>query len=309
MNSTVSSGGAGTTGGSLNPPNPLKGRNLTARVLRQKVWKPANVDNDWCCFVFVGREGSGKSMTTASILEKADPSFTAERVHFEPQSFLDQVRGMRKEDRRGKAFMLDESGVGLGVRSWYDQDQIKMNQLMQTARDDNMIIGNTLPRLSELDSQYRGRLHGFCEMREITKGDHAVFSWKNVKPSRDERDKLYKMYPRMRFYGRKRVVKRLAIGPPSQQFIEEYEEHKKQFKEGLYEETSESMDGPEEERDPKDIAAEILDDNVTQYIKDNHGQKYIDRELLGLDYDLGNGKTKRVKAVLLNSEEVPDDVM
>lgn len=284
-------------------PKPLRGGNITARVLRQKVWRPPNQKNDWCVFVIVGREGSGKSHTTLSILEKADPTFTAERVHFDPEQFLRCINQIPKDDRRGKAIMLDESGVGMGVRSWYDSEQMKVNKLMQTARDDNMIVGVTLPRLSELDSQFRGRLHGFCEMRDVVPGEHAEFSWKNVSPTRDENDKIYKKYPRMKIGRRKCRVTRLHLGPPSDELAEAYEQKKTQFKEQLYDDTIDDLsdDDGDEELSEKEVAEKIKDSgDISQYVS-THAQnktKYIDKDLIQADHQISIRKAKRVKKVL-----------
>jgi len=295
--------------GGPRPPKPLTGRNLTARILRQKVWRPANAENDWCVFVIVGREGSGKSHTCLSILEKADPSFNAQRASFDPEHFLETIVDIPEEQRRGKAVMLDEAGVGMGVRSWHDQGQISFNKVLQTARDDNMIIGMTLPRLKELDSQTRGRLHGFLEMRDVQPGDYATFSWKNVSPTRDERDELYKWYPRLTTGGRKRPVKKLKIGPPSDDLLRTYEQHKEEFKAELYEETIQEMgDGDgDEDRSERDIADELIESGGWEEYVGTHnqnGRTYIEDDMIAIDYDISGRKAGRVKKLLYRSEEV-----
>jgi hypothetical protein len=291
------------------PPKPLRGRNLTARILRQKVWRAANVENDWCVFVIVGREGSGKSHTCLSILEKADPSFNAARASFDPEHFLENINDIPKEERRGKAVMLDEAGVGMGVRSWHDSDQINFNKVLQTARDDNMIIGMTLPRLTELDSQTRGRLHGFLEMRDVKPGEFAEFSWKNVSPSRDENDRLYKWYPRLSRGGRKRPVKKLKIGPPSEELTANYEEHKEEFKAELYQETIDDMgeDDGDEELSEREIADELIRSGDWEEYVDTHnqnGKTYVEDDMIAIDYDISGRKAGRVKKLLYRAEEV-----
>lgn len=292
-------------------PDEIRGDNLTARVLRQKVWRQANVLNDWCMFVIVGREGSGKSGTCLSMLEKCDPSFSAERVHFDPADFLEHINSIDKDERQGKAMMLDESGVGMGVRSWHDKSQVDLNKTLQTARDDNMIIGMTLPRLSELDSQTRGRLHGFLEMAELSPGEYAKFRWKNVSPTRDDRDKLYYKYPRMEVNGRKHKVKFLAIGPPGEELLEEYEERKAAFKKELYGDTVASLRGEdpdaEEEKTPKEIAEEIAEAGVPDdyvSVHNGNGSRYIDGDLLRMEHDLSVRDAKLVKKLLERNPDV-----
>ncbi|MFW5956755.1 MAG: hypothetical protein ACOCQY_05065, partial [Halorhabdus sp.] len=100
------------------PPKRIRGSNLTARILRERIWKAANVENDWFCFAIVGREGSGKSKTAASIMEHVDPTFSAGNVHFDPVDFLDDINA-DDEEKTGKGVLQDEAGVGMGNRTWY----------------------------------------------------------------------------------------------------------------------------------------------------------------------------------------------
>jgi len=90
----------------------------------------------------VGAEGSGKSGTALSLCETVDPGFSADRVFFDPADFMEWCN----QDARtaGDAAIIDEAGVGLGNRTWHDEDQILLNKALQTARDDNLAIFFTL---------------------------------------------------------------------------------------------------------------------------------------------------------------------
>lgn len=284
----------------------LQTRSIESRLLYQKIWRPVNEEKDWFVFGIVGREGSGKSMTCASILESVDPTFVADRVFFDPADFLEFVNGLSKAERKGKAVMLDESGVGMGVRTWHDSDQVKFNQAMQTARDDQMVIGLTLPRLSELDSQFRGRMHAYLETTGMDDGLCARVKWKNIDPTRDEKDKLYKKYPRLRVNGRKRKVRECSFGPPSESFIDEYEARKEEFKAELYEETLGQMqdDGEEDNLTPTEIAERCEPED---YITPVNGgsQKVLDKDLIAADWDLGRRTARQVKSILM--QDVDDE--
>jgi len=197
----------------------------------------------------------------------------------------------------------------MGVRTWFDEEQIDLNKTLQTARDDCMIVGMTLPRLSELDSQMRGRLHAFLEMTDVEPGEWAEFKWKNLSPTRDETDQLYKYYPRMRVNGRKQKVTRLKIGPPPEEVIVPYEEKKQEFKADLYASTLETMgdEGEEAEESPKDIAAEIKDSGEIESVTSIHGgwnKSYIDSDKIRMEYDLTHTDAKLVKKLLEEDEEV-----
>jgi len=94
----------------------------------------------------VGREGKAKSHTALKIASGVDPTFTADRVFFNVAHALSALNG----DKYGKGQMvvIDEAGVSMGNRTWYDRDQIEINQALQTVRSKNMGVLWTLPRLS-----------------------------------------------------------------------------------------------------------------------------------------------------------------
>ena len=283
------------------PPAAIASRsNVTARILRQKIWKRCNVDNEHFMGCIVGREGSGKSGTALHIAELVDPTMSADRVFFDPADFMEWV----SEDEReaGEFAIVDEAGVGMGSRTWYEKDQVLLNQALQTARDDNLAVLFTLPRLSELDSQTRGRLHAFLEMREKEDGEFARLAWKNIQPSRDERDKLYKKYPRMRVNGRPKRITSIRILPPSPELWEEYQGRKAEFKSGLYADTVDALRGEdgEDELAPGDVADEIRADGGEQFVSVHGGNKtrYVNWRLIADEYDLSRNKAKTVKDML-----------
>jgi hypothetical protein len=236
----------------------------------------------------VGREGSGKSMTTASVLEAVDPSFDESRVFFDPADLMGFITELSSSEREGKAVMLDEAGVGMGVRSWYDKDQIKINKAAQTMRDDNMILATTLPSFSLMDSQLRTRHHGFCEMRDVQHGDYAVFSWKDIIVNREENGNTIKrkQFPRYESGGRRQRISRLKISPPSDSFIDAYEDKKQEFKQALYEEVVDDAT-EDDDRGPKDVADEVIDNEKFEaFVSVNSatGNEYIDKDKLYMEY-------------------------
>lgn len=284
-------------------PEPLQQDTIEARIVKDKIWDRLWVKNEHFMGAIVGREGSGKSYTGLKLAEVVDPTFIADRVMFDPKAFVEHLKEWKaKNETQGKMVVADEAGVGLGVRTWYEKDQIKFNQVLQVIRDENMGMLFTLPRLSELDSQARGRLHAFIEMTEKEADEWAQFKWLNWDPTRDERDKTYRQYPEYRIGGVKTPVKRLCVSPPSQKLIEEYERRKSAFQAELYDETIDEMTDDEvEELGPKEIANLILDDGgVDEYLKQsNNGREYWDKELIEMDYPVSARQATKVKKQLV----------
>ena len=294
------------------PPPSLRnhGGSPSARVLRRYIWKRMNVENEHFMGVIVGREGSGKSHTALSICRKVDPTFDADRVFFDP---ADLVRAFRDDELgTGSMVMLDEAGVGLGNRSWYEKEQVLLNQTLQTVRDENMGVLYTLPRLSELDSQTIGRLHALLSMKEKYPEDGwAALSWKNIEVTREkESDKVYKKYPRMRVDGYQQRITEIGIKKPPESLAEAYEQRKASFKDDLYDEVIDAHDETEEDdgQDLKDIAQEIAQD-IDGFVSTNGStkEKYINKDLIRIEYELSHSDARAVKS-MLESTFTPQDL-
>jgi hypothetical protein len=290
---------------SPSPPPALqqpKPQEYTRRIVRQKVWKRCNQQNKHFMGVVVGREGSGKSYTCLKIASTVDPTFTADRVFYEPKRLLEVL----KDDQygAGTAVVIDEAGVGLGNRTWYEQDQILLNQALQTARDDNMIVLFSLPRLSELDSQTIGRLHTFIEMMDLNKREgYAEARWLNIDPARDESGKVYKHYPRLNDGGRDVKVERVRFTPPADALVESYEERKEQFKDELFQraiDAADEADSDDDGADPKQVAQEIAADGIDPYVSRNGSTKepYINKDLIRVEHDLSHSDASAVQKLL-----------
>ena len=286
------------------PPRTLQRRaneSWTVRLIRQKVWRRMNVENQHFMACIVGREGMGKSHSALSIAKAADPSFGADDVYFDPKGLLEAFQ----DDSYGVGDMivLDEAGVGLGSRSWYEKEQILLNQTLQTVRDDNMGVIFTLPRLSELDSQTRGRLHAFLEMTEVNKREgYALAKWKNVDPARGDRDKIYYKYPEQRLDSVQWDIQQVKIGPPPAELVEAYEGRKEAFKDELYEEAiAAQTDAEAEDLDPADIAEAVIEDDRIQEFVSEHGQTgrpYVDKDLLKAEFGLSIRDSNAAKKLI-----------
>lgn len=274
----------------------------SARIVRQKIWRQMNVENQHFMAAIVGREGTGKSHSALSLCRTVDPEFSSDDVFFNPEDLLEAFDS--DQYGAGNMIVLDEAGVGLGNRSWYNKEQILLNQTLQTVRDDNMGVIFTLPRLEELDSQTIGRLHSLIQMEE-TYPDRgwALSRWKNIVMTRDNSGKEFQKYPRLRVDGVKKRITRFGISAPPEELVDEYEQGKEAFKEQLYEEAMAAYDGDDdgdEEADPTDIADSIISDGVSDVVSE-HGQNetlYVDKDIIRVQYDLSHRDAAAVKKLV-----------
>lgn len=287
------------------PPPALRnhaGRSPTVKLLRTKIWRRLNVENQHFMGVIVGREGFGKSHSALSIAKAVDPGFGADDVYFDPQGLLEAFQS--DDYNSGDMIVLDEAGVGLGKRTWYEKSQVLLNQTLQTVRDDNMGVLFTLPRLSELDSQTIGRLHAFLEMTEVRKSDgYALAKWKNVDPARGDINKIYKKYSEVRVGRTPWDVERVKIGQPPAALVEDYEDRKEAFKAELYEEAiaAQGEDDSDGQTDPSDIADEVVsNDRVEEFVSVHPQNKteYVDKDLLKAEYGLSIRESKAAKKLI-----------
>ena len=291
------------------PPDPLRQidpHNYSARIVRQKMWRRMNVDNQHFMGAVVGREGTGKSHSALTLARTVDREFTAEDVFFDPQELLEAFDSDAYS--AGNMIVLDEAGVGLGNRSWYEKEQILLNQTLQTVRDDNMGVLFTLPRLEELDSQTIGRLHAFIEMLDVNPAEGwASAKWKNINLTRDGRGKTYKKYTRLRVGGVKKRITRFAVSAPPEDLVDAYEDRKEAFKEQLYEDAIAAYDEGDkdsQELEPDDVVETVIEEDRVDEFVSHHGQTgraYVDKDLLADEFGLSVRKSNVAKKKIENS--------
>jgi len=290
-------------------PEALTGSKVEAQVLRHEVWNRINRRDQHYMAALVGPEGSGKSWTALKIAEVIDPSFEADRVMFDPHTFMEQLTAWKDAgETRGKMIVVDEAGVGIGSRSWYDKDQIQLNKVLQVIRSENMGMLFTLPRLSELDSQTRGRLRAMIKMDDMKPGKYADVKYLRWFPARDERSKVYRKYPIVGKGSRAKKVRRLRLGPPSEELVEGYEARKDAFQTKLYEDTTEQIGDEHVDMSEKEVVTAILDGDVTEYVKTHTSTgEYIDHDLIQIDYDVSASAAKRIKKAVEREWDGGDD--
>lgn len=283
-------------------PEPLQRDSVEAKLIKEEVWDRMWVNNEHFMGVIVGREGSGKSHTGIKVAESVDPTFDADRVMFDPVSFLKKLQRWKEQNEtQGKVVVIDESGVGVGVRSWYNKDQIRLNQVLQIIRSENMGVIFTLPRLEELDSQTEGRFHAFVEMTEKKDGDWVKMKWLDWDPTRDGRNKIYREYPEHQVNGFSQKIRRLCVSPPSEDVVEAYERRKDEFQAEQYDEAIDEMEEDvEDEKSVKEVSMEIADGRLSEFVSRHSQNKnpFINKDLIRAEYDMSLSDAKAVKSLL-----------
>lgn len=289
-----------------------------AAWLLDGIWERMNERNEHFVGVFVGREGSGKSLTAIKTAEVLDPDFDAEEnVFFKLDNFLEVLAEGTYE--AGDVYVLDEAGVQLGNRTWQDRAQVLANQALQLIRDHNVGLIFTLPRLSELDKQARGRVQLMFEIVAKNPDQYVKIRPKLIEPDRTgTTGKNYQKYPRREAQQQGisgvRKVKTIRMTPPTEQVLSGYQAMKNDFQNERYSEAIAKLRGEDADEDgtddPQEIADSILDEErVQEFVREyNDGtQVVIDWKTIANEYSLGEGRAKRVKRALI--DEVEFDAM
>lgn len=252
------------------------------------------LNKNWLCII-CGETGSGKSYSALRIAELCDSSFDINRVVFNAAEFMELLRAHRK---RGDIIVFDEAGVGLPSREWFSLSNKAINYVLQTFRALNLGVIFTTPSFNFIDSQTRRLFHSYIQTQHIFYDKEFVrCKWFNIEDN-PRMDKLYFKYPRIQKDNRSVVLKRLDIYKPSASLIAAYEKKKRKFCKSLYEDIEDQISQIySKELSLSDIASEISS-NPSLYLKSYHNRSFIDLNLIMNDFNIGQLKAKKVKAMV-----------
>lgn len=276
-------------------------------ILRHFGWAPMWVNDSNALWTVVGDPGEGKSYASLRIAESIWPEFSIDAVASNIVEFMELV--MDDSYGRGSIVVLEEGGVEASAYEWYSASNEVFRTVLETWRHQNRMGIVNLPNFKKLDKGARRRTDFLVEMLEAKPWkDYSVAKPKQVEYNNVD-DFFTTPFPVIE--GKRH--KRMRFNLPSKNLRDDYEQLKdkytSQLNERLYEMLVEQQEeSKKQEVSIEDIADEILEaDDITDYISDNHGQKYIDRDLIELEYDIGARRSKKVKKLL--QQEVEEDVL
>jgi len=254
-------------------------------------------DDNWMGAV-VGETGKGKSYTCLSIAECVDEDFSIEQVAFGIEEFMRLV--MDDSYGRGSVIILEEASVEAAAEDFHNISNKVLGTVMETWRNQNRGALLNLPTFSRLDKRARIRMTALIQQTaKFEQEGYSLAKYKHLQTNSDD-GKIYRHYPRI---GGKKHQK-LKIAPPSKDIRDAYEQKATEYNQELNRELLEELldeqsDDDTDEKDPQSIADDILKDGVTEYLKANHGQIYLDRDLIELDYQIGARRSKKVKSAIM----------
>lgn len=122
-----------------------------------------------CLLIVEGETGSGKSMTALNLAQAFDPYFSAKRIAFTGQEFLELLPVV---PNKGWA-VWDECGVGLSHREWRSQVNTEIIKVVQSFRFKLINVIFTVPSASYIDKVAREMCHYLLRMQ--ARGQASVY--------------------------------------------------------------------------------------------------------------------------------------
>lgn len=120
-----------------------------------------NTENN-CLIIVEGETGSGKSCLGLSLCQHWDPYFSARRIAFSSQEFLNLLPVVPH-----KGWVLwDEVGVWLSHRKWQSEANFQIMQVIQSFRYKFINVVFCLPSASYLDKVVREMCHYVLRLQE-----------------------------------------------------------------------------------------------------------------------------------------------
>jgi hypothetical protein len=261
-------------------------------IIQKVLSRLHNKNQNWIC-VICGPTGTGKSYTALRIAELIDPDFDIDRCTFHAEEFLNLVNsGVLKT---GSAIILDEAGVGIPARQWYDICNKSVNYVLQTFRRENVALIMTTPSLSFIDVQARMLSHAYVDTQKIDRKKKMVLVKFMACQLNPKTGKVYYKYYRK---GRQ-ALKRVWIEKPSAGLIKDYERKKRIYSKGLYASAMKDIEKIELKKKltSKEIAEEILK-NPKPFLREWQGKTIVVVEKVMLKFGVGRSVAKKVKIVV-----------
>lgn len=268
----------------------------------QKMWGRIHRRNMNFMAAICGEVGSGKSYAALSLAEMLDPDFSIEQVAFSVEEFVELVN---EDYPEGSFIVMEESSVSMNAQTWWDSDQIQVGNILDTWRHQNRGAIFTLPAFGQLQKNARGRMHGLGQTRGIDYQEEvAALRYRYIQQDSDT-GKIYKKYHRLPHpeTGVETQYTWIGLPKPSQELLDAYEERKEQFTDELNQEILNNIRGEgsgDNGRTAKDIKQEVETDGVEQVVSihGGNGTKYIDAELIEVEYECSRRDAKKVKKLL-----------
>lgn len=270
---------------------------MTSQIISDIQKRLHEQNKNWLCAV-IGPTGSGKSYLSMRLCKQIDPSFGMHRVTFTPDEFL---KVLEKKPKKGSAIMLEEAGVAVDSRTWYDRANRAINYVMQTFRRENLAVVLTTPSLNFVDKNVRRLMHNQVETVRIDRRSNVCYTkFLNVQYN-PRLDKRYLKHNKRA--GRVKVT-RVGFKLPPKGLVKKYEEKKKAYCDALLREQQDMIKQDKKDAKRKKEKADIqpiieeVTKNYKEYLSTHNDREYVDPILIMTKHGIGEARSRGVKKLV-----------
>lgn len=226
----------------------------------------AGKDNQHCTIMTTGRTGSGKSLANLNLFEQVSYQLEARlggnaRDYFNIDNVAviskDEVKRVVRRFKKHGLYLMDDIGISWNSRKFRDPINILLNDLFQTFRLDNNLLGCTIPDSFLIDKVPRSLVHYFVEMDQALfhRGITTAKVFEVVRKPRSG-DTHY-MY--INEHGK---YVRYIFGLPSEELLNEYNKRRQNFYDILKEERLAQWDALDEKEQKKQAPRQLKKDLI-----------------------------------------------
>jgi hypothetical protein len=211
-----------------------------------------------CLIPFTGATGSGKSLSTISLMiglylyrhgNMPSVEYITHHVKFKA---LDMMKSFNNPDLTKKeTWSWDEAGVDAGHKTHSTVSNRVIGWLIQTFRNLQQVVFFTVPSINFLDATVRKMLHISVETRTIDKGKKMCICKPLMLQYNSRQDEIYYhniTFPRKDgFFD---VIDLMGIPLPPKEYVDAYEVEKNKFTKNLNQEIQASLQKLEDNSKP-----------------------------------------------------------
>ncbi len=252
--------------------------------------------------VWVGPPGSGKSWSALRVAELIDDSFSWDRGSFDVGSVLESV--WEKTPPRGSVVMLDEAGLAVDSRRWFEHANRALAYMVESFRYLGLAFLMTVPDPSFIDRVPRSLFNMSFEcIRVDLEKEHVVVRpyFHQVNP---RLHKVYHKQPRIHVPGKGRVkIVTMRFQRPSADLTATYEEARHRYMQDFHGELIRmGREMQVEKLTMKDRAGAILESladlSEEERTRFRNTRGFYDADLIQMEYNTSRSIARAVSKIL-----------
>ena len=211
-------------------------------ILHEYMYNQIFVQNSNFIVLVTGMPGAGKSLSSAGVLERwawavNKPFSVRYNIVHGAGELISRLADLERrytlgEEVRGTALQLDDAGVSMDSRAWYDTIHKLLNDSVEVMRYLGLVLFITVPNKDRLDKKIRDLAHANLDIKKKREGEYTLAKFYITGHNWRTGDYMPTLL-RAGSQGWTFQVKAVRISPPSLALRREYSSFMQKFKGGI----------------------------------------------------------------------------